>query len=138
MSTLLNVSITTAQTAAVGQVLTYSEFDITRSACIQGNFIYGSGGTSADFYVQTSLDQGTTWCDVAEFHLTTSSSRSIYNLSSLTPKTTAVTPTDGSLTSNTAVDGVMGSQWRAKYTTVGTYVNTIMVISIISDRLTIP
>jgi hypothetical protein len=115
---LLTLPITTAQ-AAVTQVL--SAPGALRNLTIQGNFTYGSGGTSADAYVQTSLDGGTTWVDIANFHFTTSSARFVYNLSAATPKTTQVTPTDGSLTANTALDGILGAKYRVKTVTVGTY-----------------
>ncbi len=85
------------------------------------SFTYGSGGTTADAWVQTSLDGGTTWTDIANCHLTTASARKVYNLSSLTPVTTVYTATGGSLASNTAKDGVIGSWLRVKYTTTGTY-----------------
>lgn len=119
-SNLLIKTITTAQAAALGPVL-QSRDSQRQAVAIQGNFTYGSGGTSADAYVQTSLDSGATWTDVVNFHFTTASARFIYNLSGLTPKTTEVVPTDGALAANTSLDGVVGPLWRVKYTTVGTY-----------------
>jgi len=116
-------TITTAVTALVTTPLqlrakggTY-----TNNIILQGTFTWGSGGTSADAWVQTSFDGGTTWVDVANFHFTGASARFIYNLSSLTPVTTEYVPTDGTLTANTSKDGVVGGLWRVKYTTVGTY-----------------
>jgi hypothetical protein len=88
---------------------------------LQANFTYGSGGTSVDAYVQTSLDGGGTWIDVAEFHFTTASERYAYNLNSSTSVTSEYTATDGSLSANTAKDGIFGPQWRIKYSSVGTY-----------------
>lgn len=121
-ATLLNVTVTTAVTA---QTTTpqemFAQDSVPLHALIEAVFTYGSGGTNATAYVQTSLDNGTTWIDVVTFQFTTSSSKKIYNLSALTPVTTAVTPTDGSLSANTAVDGIVGPIWRVKYTTTGTY-----------------
>ena len=62
-----------------------------------------------------------TWCDAANFAFTTSSLRKIFNLSASTSITSIATPTDGSLTSNTCVDGMVGPLWRTKLTTTGTY-----------------
>jgi len=137
-TTLLKATITTAVTAAVSSTLQVNSSDaVPASAAIQGNFVYGSGGTTADAWVQTSLDGGSTWTDVANFHYTTSSARFQFNLSSLTPVTTEYTPTDGTLAANTAKDGVFGSQWRVKYTTTGAYAGgTTMQIDIITKRLT--
>jgi hypothetical protein len=39
----------------------------------------------------------------------------------LTVISSAYTPTDGTLSSNTCKDGIIGSQFRVKYSTVGTY-----------------
>jgi hypothetical protein len=141
---LPTLPITTAVTATVtpmyqlrpgpgGQLL-------TTNMSLQATFTYGSGGTSADAYVQTSIDGGNTWIDVANFHFTTSSARYIYNLFSGTPVTTEYTPTDGSLSSNTAKDGQFGNFWRVKYVTVGTYAGgtTLRVDAIANGLTTLP
>jgi len=88
---------------------------------VQANFIYGSGGTTVDAYVQTSLDSGATWVDIAQFHFTTSSLRAVYNLNAQTAVTTEYTATDGSLSANTSKDGILGAQFRIKYASTGTY-----------------
>lgn len=121
MAILLNATITTAQSAAVTTALQVQSQAGVSSLTLQGTFTYGSGGTSADAWVQTTLDGGVTWTDIANFHFTTSSARFIYNLSALTAVTTEYTATDGTLSANTAKDGVIGHQFRVKYTTVGTY-----------------
>jgi hypothetical protein len=117
---LLTATITTAVTAATTTPLQFLN-GAPRNLEIQGTFTYGSGGTSVDAYVQTSLDSGNTWIDIAEFHFTTASERYVFNLSSLTPVTSEYTPTDGALSANTAKDGIIGSKLRVEYTTVGTY-----------------
>lgn len=91
------------------------------AATLQVKFAYGSSGMSCKIYVQTSLDQGFTWVDVACVALTTASATKIINLSGLTPKTTAATPSDGALTDDTCVDGILGDRWRVKITSTGTY-----------------
>lgn len=120
MTILLNATITTALTASVTTSEQFRDGN-PESAIIQGTFTYGSGGTTADAWVQTSIDEGTSWTDVANFHFTTASARFLFNLSALTPKTTEYTPTDGTLAANTSIDGILGPLWRAKYTTTGTY-----------------
>lgn len=126
-------TITTAVTAAVTTSVEQARSSGARHALLQCNFTYGtSGGTTVDAWVQTSVDQGTTWCDVANFHFTTASLRKIYNLSALTPITSIATPVDGSLASNTSVDGILGDLWRVKYTSTGTYVGatTLQVVMV--------
>jgi hypothetical protein len=132
-STLLGqLAITTAiATTTATPVTSFSAVPPQRMA-VQANFVYGSGGTTVDAYLQTSLDQGTTWVDVANWHFTTTSARFIYSLSALTPNSTQVTPTDGTMTANTAKDGVLGNLWRVKYASTGTYAATTLQIDMIS------
>jgi hypothetical protein len=106
MTILLNATITTAVAASVTTTEQFRDGN-PESAIIQGTFTYGSGGTTADAWVQTSVDEGGTWIDIANFHFTTSSARFLYNLSALTPIVTEfTTPTDGTLAANTAKDGL--------------------------------
>lgn len=134
-ASILNLTITTAQTAQTGAVLQFSNGKAPVSAGIQCTFTYGSGGTSADGYVQTSIDQGVTWIDVVECGFTTASAKKVANLSSLTPVTTLYTPTDGALAANTVKDGIIGPTWRVKYTTVGVYAGATKLIVSILGRL---
>jgi hypothetical protein len=120
-----DVALTTALT---GSVITdandnayIADLDGMLAATFQVKLAYGSGGTTAKVYIQTSLDQGSTWVDVACATFTTASATKIINLSGLTPKTTAATPSDGALTDDTCVDGILGDRWRAKVTSTGTY-----------------
>ncbi len=126
MITLLDKAITAAETAALGNVFPLVN---AKSIAIQCNFAYTSGGTTAKFYVQTSLDGGTTWIDIACFAHTTASLRRVYNLSSLTAVTSVYTATDGTLTDNTSKGGIIGNLIRVKYTTVGTYAGTSVKIT---------
>lgn len=131
---LLTATITTAGAGVVGTAVQFMPGS-PPNLSIQCNFTYGSGGTSADFYVQTSLDGGSTWTDVAECGFTTASARKIYNVSTNTGGTAALTATDGSLTANTAIaQGVLGPRLRVKYTTVGTYAgNTTIKVDVQSN-----
>lgn len=92
-----------------------------RNLAVQANFVYDSGGTSIDAWIQTTLDGGATWVDIANFHFTTSSKIFIYNLNAQTPVTAEYTATDGTLAANTSKDGILGAQFRVKYSSVGTY-----------------
>lgn len=102
------------------------------SANVEVRFIYGAGGTNCKIYVQTSLDQGSTWIDVICVLCELASETLIFNFSGLTAKTTGYAPTDGSLGNDTSVDGVLGDRWRVKLTTTGTYTTNTSV----SVRLT--
>jgi hypothetical protein len=90
------------------------------SIVLQANFHYGSGGATVDVDVQTTIDN-VNFFDVANFNFATSSARVLYNLSSLTPQTSQLTPSDGTLDANTCIDGIIGHLWRCKYSTTGLY-----------------
>jgi hypothetical protein len=98
------------------------------AAAIEAQFAYGSGGTTCKVWIQTTLDNGQTWLDIACLAFTTASATKIINLSGLTPVTMAITPTDGSMADNTVQDGVLGSALRATITTTGTYGSTSLSV----------
>lgn len=128
---LLSATITTAVTGTTTSAVTLRPGTV--SLGIHCNFAYGSGGTTAKAWVQTSFDGGTTWVDIAAFAHTTSSLRRVVNLTSKTAVTTLYTATDGTLTDDTVKDGVIGSQVRVKYTTTGTYAtSTTLTINIVA------
>lgn len=116
---LMSETITTAQTASTKTAV--RGLASAKSVALQCVFTYGSGGTTAKVYVQTSFDGGTTWVDIAMFDHATTSLKRAYNLSALTPLTTVYTVTDGTLTANTCKDGLVGDQLRVKFTSTGTY-----------------
>lgn len=112
--------ITTAVTnTQVGS--TYTGLGAPAGVSVLANFTYGSGGTNATVYVQTSYDGGSTWWDVQCFQFTTASAvryqSSRLDIGVLTP----ATPTVGALTANTAINGLLGDQLRFMMTTTGTY-----------------
>ena len=93
---------------------------------LQADFDYGSGGTSVAAYVQTSLDQGQSWIDIASFHFTTADSKKVVNLDSGADSGSFVTTSDGELDggeagTDGAVDGILGDRLRVKIDTVGAY-----------------
>jgi hypothetical protein len=95
-----------------------------KAVTLECQFAYGSGGTTLKVWVQTTLDNGQTWIDIACLAFTTASAIKVLNLSGLTPVTTAIVPTDGAMADNTCQDGVLGSALRVKMTSTGTYAST--------------
>src|SRR3990167_8751690 len=114
---LATTTITTAVTASLGGTTTIRN---VRALALQAVFVYGSGGTTATAWVQTSLDGGTTWFDIANFAFTTTTANRMYNLTAAAV-TAIATPTDGTLGDNTSLNGFLGAQFRVKLTTTGTY-----------------
>jgi len=88
---------------------------------------YGSGGTNVKVYVQTSLDGGNTWVDIACVVFATATETAILNFSALTPKISQVNPTDGSMTDDTAIDGILGDRVRIKVVSTGTYAGSTVL-----------
>lgn len=86
----------------------------------------GTGGTSVDVYVQTSLDGGTTWADRYNAHFT-ASGVSEFSLSQGAAANLAVT--DGTLAANTALNSgtvPLFDQYRVKIISVGTWTNGVV------------
>jgi hypothetical protein len=90
---------------------------------LQATFTYGSAGTTAKVWVQTSLDGGATWFDIACFSFTTSTAKKLSTVVAdpATPLTPATVPGSGALTADTVLNGIIGDRIRALVTTTGTY-----------------
>lgn len=97
------------------------------AASISANFVWGSGGTSLKVIIETSLNQGATWLEVARIAFGTASAEKVVNLSGLTPKTTAAAP--GALSDDACLDGILGDRFRCRILTVGAYAgNTSLAV----------
>ncbi len=122
-----SLAITTALTASI--LRTTSGLYGLRELVVEANFTYGSGGTTVDIWIQTSLDGGSTWLDIMQFAFLTTTLRKIHacslavmgGASADAALRTNITPTDGTLGDNLIIDGILGDMLRAKITTVGTY-----------------
>jgi len=122
---IASFNITTAGT----QTGDWTEIDLDGLLALaaQLRLAYGSSGTSVKAYLQTTLDEGTTAIDIACVVFGTASEVAALNFSALTPKTTQVTPTDGTLTDDTAIDGILGTKFRVKIVSVGTYAGSTIL-----------
>lgn len=92
---------------------------------LSARLAYGSGGTSCYAVVETSLDQGVTWVQIARFDFTTSGLQKLLTVSGLTPRIAAATA--GSLSADTALDGVIGDRLRATVVSTGTYAGSTVL-----------
>ena len=97
---------------------------------MMAKFDYTSGGTTAKAYVQTSIDGGTTWIDIACFAFATSDETRLMKVLATDDLTDNTTPTDGSLTDDTTLSGVIGDLIRAKLVVVGTYASSTLTLAI--------
>jgi hypothetical protein len=92
---------------------------------LSARLAYGSGGTSCYAVVETSLDQGVTWVQIARFDFTTSGLQKVMTVSGLTPRIAAATA--GGLAADTALDGTLGDRLRATMVSTGTYAGSTVV-----------
>ncbi len=80
------------------------------AASVSFNFTYGSGGGTLKAILYTTLNQGTTWIEIARVAFTTASAEKVVNLSGLTPVTTVYAPV--ALSDDTVKDGILGDRLR--------------------------
>jgi hypothetical protein len=115
---------TTITTAVTGVTSTPVQVKDTppENVVIQCNITGGTGGSTLDVWIQTSVDGGTTWQDLANCHIVNTPVRQLWNVSALTAATSPVASADGQIAANTATSqGLLGSRYRVKYTSTGTY-----------------
>lgn len=118
---LLPATTITGATTVTGDVFVFGP-RIPEGVSFESIFAWGSGGTTAKTYLQTSLDGGLTWFDIASQAFATAIASKVSAVSTaIAPGTQAFTPTDGSLTDNTVNNGVLGDRIRVKLVTTGTY-----------------
>jgi hypothetical protein len=115
---LPTLAITAALPATAGTVFSIGAG--AKYVAAQANFVYGSGGTTASVYVQTSFDNAN-WADIMEFDFATSSAIKISAVTWSTALAAAVAPSDGALTVNTILSGLIAPYLRVKYKSTGTY-----------------
>ena len=111
--------ITTAQSIIPGP--TVANLDSLEYFVAQAKFVYGSGGTSVDVYIQTSIDGGVTWIDIMNFNFLLASATKVSACLAPIALAPAITPTDGALASNSIITGLLGQKFRAKWKSVGVY-----------------
>lgn len=131
-ATLYSATITAA-IAGVGQTPVIGIVPFKYLA-LQAKMAVGTGGTSIDGYVQTSLDLGVTWFDIANFHFLIAS---LSKLSAVvwdpaTPFAAGTAPGSGALAANTVLNGIIGDRVRCLITTVGTYAGTTFSVDIVA------
>jgi hypothetical protein len=98
---------------------------MTALSC-QVRFFYGSGGTKTNVYIQSSIDQGQSWFDIANIAFTTSSAAELVNLSGLGAVTTPTPPSNLALSDNTTLNGSMGDRLQAVVVSTGAYAGSTL------------
>lgn len=117
MATLL--PSTTLAAAVAAQLSEEFIVDGATAISLTAKFVRAAGGTTAKFWIQTSVD-GLVWADIANFAFTTSSLNKAAAVTESVAHTHA-TILDGTLGDNLILNGYLGNRFRVKYTTTGTY-----------------
>lgn len=117
--TLCNQAITTPVTGLVSEPA--EGFGDVTALTVVAQFVAMGGGTAVDLWVQTSIDQGVTWIDIAHFSWAAASVVVAVNVSGLVSITAPVAITDGGLAVNSVREGILGDRYRTKITSIGTY-----------------
>lgn len=133
---LLNVAIAGALAAQVGPVSAIGSSP-ANSVSVQWVFLYGSGGANVNAWLQTTLDGGATWFDIAAMPTVTTSAATKIQSVNMFPSTpvaiAGVVPTDGSLAQATVLNGIIGDRFRVKWTSTGTYAGlTSLAVNILT------
>jgi hypothetical protein len=125
-------AITTAQSIATrGKV--HKLPDNCKGLTAEVVFVDGGGGTAIKVFIQTSMDSlGSTtvgrapqvWFDVMCIAFATTAGRKILKVREETAVVAAVAESDGALSDDTAVSGIIGTHVRARIVTTGTYSGT--------------
>lgn len=119
--------------AAATQVGDWVDITGALSALVSLRLAWGSAGTTVRAWVQTSGD-GVIATDIACVLFGVASEHELLNFSALTPKTTQVTSTDGTLADDTAVDGIVGTKMRLKVVSTGTYAGSTVLSARVTAR----
>ncbi len=103
-------------------------FGGSSSITVQVAATIGSAGTAINVYIQTSLDQGTSWIDIMAFNFTNTTKTVVATVDARKSITTPYAPTNGSLTPDTVKEGVLGDRLRFVAKSTGVYSNTTVAI----------
>ncbi len=108
------------------------DLDGMTAVSVQLRLAYGAGGTAIRAYLQTSLDQGTTWVDIWSVLFGTTSETAVMGFSKSPPPNAQITPTDGSLSDDTIVPGILGDRFRIRISSSGAFSNSTLLSARVS------
>ena len=115
--------ITTAQSIATRGKEFKLPDDIISITC-EANFVYSGGGTTAKVFIQTTFGNDD-WFDVMCFQFTTASARKFLSINgNQSIASDYLACAVGTMSVDTAVEGIIGNKLRAQVVTTGTYTGT--------------
>lgn len=124
INVLASLALTTALTAQAETAI--DDLDGMVSANLLAEVVGFTGGTSVAVTVRTSRDDGVTWLDVARFDFT-GAGKKYANLQRNAAKAVTAYAT---LAAEGVNDGLFGPSWDAVVSTVGTFSDTVLRVSL--------
>lgn len=94
---------------------------------VQATFVRGSGGTDVQVFIQTSLDGGVSWIDIANLRFTTTTANKVSAMHRDTALAASITPSDAGLAQDVVVNGLIGDRMRVKVVSTGTYADSTTI-----------
>lgn len=138
MAILLNVAITTAVSLQVGSVYQLRAGPgagvVPSSMAAQGTCA-GTAGSTMVWWLQTSFDGGTTWCDALAFSHAAAGRAAGIVLSNPTAGVAPAAPTDGGGAPPFVVNGMYAGLWRVKYSSTGTWTNGNLRVDVFGNGI---
>jgi hypothetical protein len=132
---LLNATLAAAAANVAGTEFT--GLAKAKYIALEAKFVRAAGGTTCKVWIQTSLDGGVSWFDVACFAFATTSLNKLHALryDPATPLTPATQPASATLADDTVLNGVIGDRLRTLMTTTGDYsgASSIQIHAVIKD-----
>jgi len=100
---------------------------------MHANFTYaGADGGQLDVFLQTSLDYGLTWCDIANIHFLQASARRFTGCSStITLGVATWNPGYLTIADNTVLQGLIGDYIRVAVAPVNAYATSRLVVDVV-------
>jgi hypothetical protein len=124
MATILNVPVTVAVSLQVGTVYQVrggpGSGNVPTSLGVQGTAT-GTPGTSIQWWLQFSYDNGISFCDALSFTHTAANRAAGVAVSSPSVGLVPAVVTDGGMLTGVVTAGVFSGLVRCKYTSVGTW-----------------
>ncbi len=133
MTCLFSAAVTTG--TLLGTAFRYARRNISRAISCQANLTgTAASGTSANVYVQSSVDNAN-WFDVVSFtQMANTPIRMIANATNQLNQN-AVTAGDAAMGAGSTPINVIGDRLRIKVVIVGTYTGTNLQVDVFSDQL---
>ena len=126
--TLLSASLGVAVSGQAGSA--FASLPGANYFAMQGTLNYGTGGTSANFTLQTTFDSSN-WFDIANLAFSTfatSGQTDVRVVCVTRSNLTSAVATSGILSGGSINNGILGDQFRVLWGNAGTYTSSTVVI----------